>query len=83
MVVSTHYFNEPSPQPVTNHPNDPSNDQMVQQLTFITSCLEALDAAVKAKSSCAQFDANTGTSAKGNGPERSRGPRDTRRSSWV
>ncbi|KAH0646302.1 hypothetical protein KY284_034186 [Solanum tuberosum] len=54
-----------------------------KQLTFITLRLEALDASVKAQSSGTQFDANPGTSAKGKGPECSRGPHDNRRSYWA
>ncbi|KAH0744541.1 hypothetical protein KY290_032534 [Solanum tuberosum] len=53
------------------------------QLTFIISCLEALDAVAKVQSSGTQLDANPGTSAKGKGQERNRGSCDTGRSSWV
>lgn len=57
--------------------------QIVQLLTFMTSCLEALDASMKAQSSGTQLDANSSTSTKGKGPEHNRGPCGTRRSSWV
>lgn len=63
-MVCTCYSNEPSPQLVINHHSEPYNDQIVQQLMFITSRFEALDAVVKAQSSGARFTVNPYTSSK-------------------
>lgn len=83
MVVSTRSSNEPLPQPVTNHSSETSSDQIVQQLMFIISCFEALDAVAKVKSSGTQLDANPGTSTKGKGQEHNRGSCEIRRSCRV
>ncbi|KAF3660018.1 hypothetical protein FXO38_12339 [Capsicum annuum] len=80
-MVSTGSSNEPSSQPVTNYPSEPSNSKIVQQLTFITSRLEALDAAVKVQTSGTQTDVNLVTSFKGKGPKYNRAPRNPRKSS--